>query len=112
HRKGAAPLRRQGRPRAAVLRDGDPRKAAAALRSRLTHRDAAMNTLPWLDPRRAGLLEAALAERILVIDGAMGTMIQGHRLEEADYRGERFAGGFDARHPGDGRSHDLKGNND
>jgi len=32
-----------------------------------------------------------LRERILVLDGAMGTMIQGHRLAEADYRGERFA---------------------
>ena len=40
--------------------------------------------------------EAALAERILIIDGAMGTMIQRHGLEEADYRGERFADGYDA----------------
>lgn len=36
-------------------------------------------------------LEACLRERILIIDGAMGTMIQGYRLGEADYRGERFA---------------------
>lgn len=43
-----------------------------------------------------------LKERILVIDGAMGTMIQRHRLNEEDYRGERFA---------DWPS-DLKGNND
>jgi 5-methyltetrahydrofolate--homocysteine methyltransferase len=71
-----------------------------------------MSALPWLHPRRVALLEAALAERILVIDGAMGTMIQSHRLGEADYRGERFAGGFDSRHPGDGSGHDLKGNND
>ncbi len=35
-------------------------------------------------------IKQALAERILVIDGAMGTMIQRHKLEEADYRGERF----------------------
>ncbi len=35
--------------------------------------------------------EAALAERILILDGAMGTMIQGYKLKEADYRGERFA---------------------
>ena len=40
--------------------------------------------------------------RIAVLDGAMGTMIQGHELEEADFRGKRFA-----RHP-----RDLKGNND
>jgi len=43
-----------------------------------------------------------LNERILFLDGAMGTMIQRHKLEEADYRGERFA---------DWPS-DLKGNND
>jgi 5-methyltetrahydrofolate--homocysteine methyltransferase len=43
-----------------------------------------------------------LEERILFLDGAMGTMIQRHKLEEADYRGERFA---------DWPS-DLKGNND
>src|SRR5687767_9199349 len=43
-----------------------------------------------------------LNERILVIDGAMGTMIQRHKLTEADYRGERFK---------DWAS-DLKGNND
>ena len=58
--------------------------------------------LPWLNPARVDALLAALAQRILVIDGAMGTMVQGYRFEEADYRGERFAD-----HP-----HDLKGNND
>jgi 5-methyltetrahydrofolate--homocysteine methyltransferase len=73
-----------------------------------------MNRLPWLHPDRVARLEAALAERILVIDGAMGTMIQQHRLEEADYRGERFRHGHDATHdyadtPGE---RDLKGNND
>ncbi len=47
-------------------------------------------------------LEQALKERILILDGAMGTMIQSYKLEEADYRGERFAD-----HPCD-----LKGNND
>ena len=43
-----------------------------------------------------------LKERILIIDGAMGTMIRRHKLEEKDYRGERFK---------DWAS-DLKGNND
>ena len=43
-----------------------------------------------------------LEKRILVIDGAMGTMIQRYKLEEADYRGKRFADW----------KHDLKGNND
>jgi len=35
-------------------------------------------------------LSAALKQRILILDGAMGTMIQAHKLEEQDYRGERF----------------------
>ena len=35
-------------------------------------------------------ISAALKERILILDGAMGTMIQDHKLEEEDYRGERF----------------------
>ncbi|MGB1310417.1 MAG: methionine synthase, partial [Leucothrix sp.] len=47
-------------------------------------------------------LEQALQNRILILDGAMGTMIQAHDLQEVDYRGDRFA---------DWPS-DLKGNND
>ena len=47
-------------------------------------------------------LAQALAKRILVIDGAMGTMIQRHTLTEEDFRGTRFPD----------HSHDLKGNND
>jgi len=47
-------------------------------------------------------LKRLLAERILVLDGAMGTMVQRHKLTEADFRGERFK-----HHP-----KDLKGNND
>ena len=85
----------------------------------------------YLHPARVQALLEALEQRILVIDGAMGTMVQGYRLEEADYRGERFAPGFDtsceshAKNPAvDGRTsrqqrnqaaecgHDLKGNND
>jgi 5-methyltetrahydrofolate--homocysteine methyltransferase len=77
--------------------------------------------LPWLHPGRVAKLERALAERILVIDGAMGTMIQRHELEEADYRGERFAHGFDALFAKEGHAHgpgcgceghDQRGNND
>jgi 5-methyltetrahydrofolate--homocysteine methyltransferase len=77
--------------------------------------------LPWLHPERVARLEAALAERILVIDGAMGTMIQRHELQEADYRGRRFAEGFDALFAADGhahgpgcgcQAHDQRGNND
>jgi methionine synthase I (cobalamin-dependent) len=47
------------------------------------------NTLP-LSPVYQQLRDL-LSQRILIIDGAMGTMIQRHKLEEADYRGERFA---------------------
>ena len=47
-------------------------------------------------------LRGLLSQRIVILDGAMGTMIQQHKLEESDYRGERFA---------DWES-DLKGNND
>lgn len=68
-----------------------------------------MITLPWRDPVRVAALNAALAERILIIDGAMGTMLQQHNLGEADYRGERFAVGSDA---ASGCGHDLKGDND
>jgi len=51
---------------------------------------------------RFGRLQALLAGRIAVLDGAMGTMLQARRLVEADYRGERFAGW----------PKDLKGNHD
>ena len=47
-------------------------------------------------------LLSALEERVLVIDGAMGTMIQRRSLTEADFRGERFAP----------HGHDLRGDND
>jgi len=55
-----------------------------------------------IQPDRTAELHALLEQRLLVLDGAMGTMIQRHGLQEKDYRGERFAD-----HP-----HDLKGNND
>ncbi len=40
---------------------------------------------------RIEALKSAINERILILDGGMGTMIQGYKLQEADYRGERFA---------------------
>jgi 5-methyltetrahydrofolate--homocysteine methyltransferase len=51
---------------------------------------------------RSELLLHELANRILFLDGAMGTMIQGYKLEEKDYRGDRFTQW----------KIDLKGNND
>ncbi|MDC6168132.1 homocysteine S-methyltransferase family protein [Paucibacter sp. XJ19-41] len=51
---------------------------------------------------RGAQLPEILQQRIVILDGAMGTMIQRYKLSEADYRGERFAG----------HGKDLKGNND
>ena len=52
--------------------------------------------------QRVTQFHTALSQRILILDGAMGTMIQSYKLEEADYRGARFADW----------PCDLKGNND
>jgi 5-methyltetrahydrofolate--homocysteine methyltransferase len=51
---------------------------------------------------RLSLLQSLLAERILILDGAMGTMIQKHKLSETDFRGALFAE----------HSREQKGNND
>src|SRR5258705_192063 len=51
---------------------------------------------------RTADLQKLLQERIVIIDGAMGTMIQTYKLEEAAYRGDRFGSW----------KRDLKGNND
>jgi|TARA_B110000438_G_scaffold115582_2_gene113243 5-methyltetrahydrofolate--homocysteine methyltransferase len=59
-------------------------------------------TTPAFRAEREEAFKKALAERILLLDGGMGTSIQGYKLEEEDFRGERFAD-----HPSD-----LKGNND
>ena len=53
-------------------------------------------------PSTLDALQAAARERILVLDGAMGTVIQGHNFTEADFRGNRFVEW----------SRDLRGNND
>ncbi len=55
-----------------------------------------------MSERPVSAIETLLTERILVLDGAMGTMIQGYHLDEAAYRGERFKDW----------SQDVKGNND
>ncbi|HTD90570.1 MAG TPA: homocysteine S-methyltransferase family protein, partial [Burkholderiales bacterium] len=47
-------------------------------------------------------IESALEKRILILDGAMGTMIQRYKLGEKEYRGTRFAE----------FAHDVKGNNE
>ena len=57
---------------------------------------------PQHRPDATADLTAALHERVLVLDGAMGTMIQAYGLSEADYRGERFAD----------HGSDQQGNND
>src|SRR4249920_2718490 len=55
-----------------------------------------------MQPDRTDELRALLDRRILILDGAMGTTIQGYRLSESDFRGRRFAAS----------SRELKGNND
>ena len=90
-------------PRFALPRDGRRRPALSracrpAARPRLPT-IGAMNTLPYT---RGAALAQILKERIVILDGAMGTMIQRHPALEADYRGARFKD--------HGKS--LKGNND
>ena len=67
---------------------------------RTSHLDRTSDLPPRASARSA--LDQALAQRILILDGAMGTMIQRYKLTEADFRGERFKD-----HP-----KDLQGNND
>jgi 5-methyltetrahydrofolate--homocysteine methyltransferase len=61
-----------------------------------------MYSQPYKDPEKAELIENLLSRQILIIDGAMGTMIQAHELDERSFRGQRFAD-----HP-----LPLRGNND
>ena len=55
-----------------------------------------------MQPDRTDELVALLDQRILLMDGAMGTMIQSYRLDESGYRGTCLAG----------HDHDVKGDND
>jgi len=72
--------------------------------------DAAPGPVPAYKAHASGLkqtaafgqLEALMRERIIMIDGAMGTMIQRYKLSEEDFRGQRYAS----------HGHELKGNND
>ena len=65
-----------------------------------------MNVLPWHNPARVALLEQALAERILVIDGAMGTMIQRHELRRSRLSRQRGSPtGCDGTHFSEGHTH-------
>lgn len=73
--------------------------------------------LPWHNPERTQNLLDALNKRILIMDGAMGTMVQNQKLDETAFRGERFAKGCDSQHEhehtGDGGcEQDLQGDND
>ena len=60
----------------------------------------------WVDPVKPtaafAMINKIMEERIMVIDGAMGTAVQAYKLKEEDFRGERFKN----------HTHDLKGNND
>ena len=55
-----------------------------------------------MQPDRSEELAGLLKQRILILDGAMGTMVQQHKLQEADFRGTRFVD----------HGKDLRGNND
>ncbi|MFY9326679.1 MAG: methionine synthase [Georgfuchsia sp.] len=55
-----------------------------------------------MQPDRSDEIASLLRQRLLILDGAMGTMVQQHGLKEADYRGTRFAD----------HGKDVKGNND
>jgi 5-methyltetrahydrofolate--homocysteine methyltransferase len=94
-----------------ALREGSYNKAARlrALRERrsVAHRvlkfdDSNRPAAQTMQPDRTAELAALLEKRILILDGAMGTMIQSYKLGEADYRGAAFAA----------HTHDLKGDND
>ncbi|MGB5486350.1 MAG: methionine synthase [Lysobacterales bacterium] len=61
-----------------------------------------MYSQPYTDPQRTAQFNKLLSEKILILDGAMGTMIQGFELDEADFRGQRFKD----------HSLPLRGNND
>ena len=83
------------------LRSGDLLWCGGASAA-VTHPRSLVTATPSIRPDVTEELTAALRDRILVLDGAMGTMIQRERLEEKGYRGARFA---------DWKS-DLQGNND
>ncbi len=61
-----------------------------------------MYSQPYKDPQRTAQFNKLLSEKILILDGAMGTMIQGFELDEDDFRGQRFKD----------HSLPLRGNND
>ena len=78
-----------------------PQPDASVTRCRSHDKDT-VTDLSWVRPDATEALTDAFRSRILLLDGAMGTMVQRHELTETDYRGERFA---------DWPS-DLRGNND
>src|SRR5512141_3306072 len=83
---------------------GEVRPACRRRDPAYTRRSMPSATLhvPFTRDARLAILPGLLRERILVLDGAMGTMLQRHRFAEADFRGERFAD-----HP-----RDVRGDND
>src|ERR1700712_3889735 len=63
---------------------------AGAKPRRAVRTKALLSTIRGMNYTRAQNLPDILRKRIVVLDGAMGTMIQRYKLGEADYRGERF----------------------
>src|SRR5699024_3949139 len=79
-----------GEPRGVATGKGPPRSVLPT-RTPSSREGAHVTGTDLQRPDCTAALTAALRERVLVIDGAMGTMIQGHQLDEAGYRGDRFA---------------------
>ena len=95
--------RKAGDPFTVLIASGTKRASATNTRKTVTNvRGNTRRSRTSMSADVLTTLHALVAKRILVLDGAMGTMIQRHTLTEAEFRGDRFAG-----HP-----HDVKGNND
>eukprot|EP00877_Chromochloris_zofingiensis_P009668 jgi/Chrzof1/4955/Cz15g06070.t1 len=105
------------KPKASKSADGPgvtmrdlPSSTPAAPKAASANRPSAVSAIPgykvWQDPLMKSpafdQLEQLMQQRIIYIDGAMGTMIQRHKLTEDDFRGTRYKD----------HSHELKGNND
>ena len=84
--------RRQGRRRRAQGRRSVHRADRGRHQNRRQHTKDAKTHEKLMTPERTRRNSTRCSpQRILVLDGAMGTMIQRHKLTEADFRGERFA---------------------
>src|SRR5262249_15223791 len=102
HRPGTQEDAAEGRPRGRELCHFQPREARAPFPGHHSG-GAQIMSKNWFNQSEVEVaLRSLLSQRILMIDGAMGTQLQGYKLTEEDFRGDRFR-----EHP-----RQLKGNND